>query len=428
MPGGAADNVCFVAHIQNMHLCASWIYVGTRVVDSSDASVAASDSPDGASHGERGLAGADRLLVEVTGQASVEDAIDWLADGLPLGRDCDARTLIGALAVTSCPSERAEAAARRLARGLASSRLDSADVLFNVDAVAPPSRYAASLERLAERCPTRGLDSLTAEVLIEVQRDDSFAIEALCAVAGISYKDLTGRLDGSAGHSEVGPMSQTQLRAAFKIIDTAVCGFATPHLPGGVQAQPLELLPLLEGISGWQEVERRRTEGVTYGTLLAQRALGGAWLAHRNRTSGSIPKVLAGQLCAELTSRGIRHLRSTAVGGDTAPSVLARLTESDKQVSVVALDAQGSAAIAVVFSAARDHGTARASAGRLLAMERSMDGVPIAVCIAGPGWSKRHETADLALGFAGFLYSDESLDDLVEEIARRVSAGEESGD
>ncbi len=369
-----------------------------------------------------------QLLQEITGQDSVEQAIDWLADGLPLARASDPRMLIRTIARISGPTERQEAAVRRLARELAASRMDSAEVLFGAECVPPPSHYEASLQRLADRCPTRGLDSLNASVLIEVQRDDPFAIEALCAVAGISYKDLTGRLDGSSGRLDVVPMSPGQIRAAFEIIDGAVTGSGARPLPGGLRVQPIELLPVLEGKCGWSEVERIRTDGVSYATLLAQRSVGGAWLAHRNRTSGSIPALLAGQLCAAFSECGIRHLRSTTMGGDTAPSALARLTESDKHVGVLALDAAGRLAFAVVFSAARDHGTARASASRLLAMDRRNRDLPIAVCIAGPGWAKRHETADLAVGFDGYLYSDESLDQLVDEIARRVSAGGESGD
>lgn len=399
---------------------------GRPVVDSPRAQSFAL-TPDGGA-GDNGDPDPEAFLCRVTRQDAIDDAIDWLADGLPLQEHCDPRSLIRAVARTSDRSARREAALRRLARELTTSSIDSAEFLFGIQELPPPSRYSESLHALATRCPSRGLDSISASVVIEAQRDDPFVIAALCAVAGISYKDLTGRIDGTTGRSDVVPMSPAQLRAAFAIIDAAVRGTGVALLEGALPAQPLELLPALEGTAGWAEVERLRLGGVPYGVMLAQRAFGGAWLAHRNRTSGNIPALLAGKLCAELEARGVGHLRSTAVGGDTSPSALARLTEADKQVGVIVLDAAANPVFAVIFSAARDHGTARASAGRLLAMERRKRELPIAVCIAGPGWAKRHETADLAVGFDGYLYSDESLDELVNEIARHVSVGEEGSD
>jgi hypothetical protein len=75
---------------------------------------------------------------------------------------------------------------------------------------------------------------------------------------------------------------------------------------------------------------------------------------------------------------------------------------------VVALSRTGTALFGVAFSIARDGGTARKNAGRLQTMvERAL--VPVAVVVAGPGWSLRNETAEMAAAFAGRVYSDRTI-------------------
>ena len=56
----------------------------------------------------------------------------------------------------------------------------------------------------------------------------------------------------------------------------------------------------------------------------------------------------------------------------------------------------------MIFSSARDGGTASKNAGRLRAMKRA-PGLPVAVVVAVPGWTVRNETADLAADFGGYL-------------------------
>ena len=69
------------------------------------------------------------------------------------------------------------------------------------------------------------------------------------------------------------------------------------------------------GVSGWDAVEALWVGGVPYQVLLTQRAVGGAWLAHRNRTSTKLAPLLADRLCQELQARHISFQRSTSLGG-----------------------------------------------------------------------------------------------------------------
>jgi hypothetical protein len=85
-------------------------------------------------------------------------------------------------------------------------------------------------------------------------------------------------------------------------------------------------------------------------------------------------------------------------------------------MGLIALDSDEHAGYGVLFSTARDSGTASKNASRLRAMKRA-DGLPIAVVVAGPGWAARNETAALAASFGGRLYSERSLDELANDIA-----------
>ena len=176
------------------------------------------------------------------------------------------------------------------------------------------------------------------------------------------------------------------------------------------------------GVSGWDAVEALWVGGVPYEVLLTQRAVGGAWLAHRNRTSTKLAPLLADRLCQELQARHISFQRSTSLGGSMKSSAMRRLSGCDNQLGLVAIHSdRPEPAFGVIFSSARDGGTASKNAGRLRAMKRA-PGLPVAVVVAGPGWTVRNETADLAADFGGYLYSERSIVQLADDMASAIHA------
>jgi hypothetical protein len=316
--------------------------------------------------------------------------------------------------------EYAERALRRLARAVAASDLDSANFLFETEAIVPASQFRATLDRLAAMCPDGRLETINASALIAAQRSDAFTLEALCYVAGLSYKELAERVPNLPSRAS-GPFGPTQLRRAFDVLDAIVRGTTTIDFPGAEPARPIELMPRVGlGRSGWNMVEELRAHGAPYEVLLSQRAAGGSWLAHRNRTSSKLAPMVADRLCRDLDERQVTYRRSTGVGGDTSPTDMSVISGCDKQMGLVILGPSGNAVFGVIFSTARDSGTASKSASRLRAMKRA-PGLPIAVVVAGPGWAARNETAALAMDFEGRLYSERSIAQLTAEIVSACS-------
>lgn len=162
-------------------------------------------------------------------------------------------------------------------------------------------------------------------------------------------------------------------------------------------------------------VENLRLHGVPYEILLSQRAAGGSWLAHRNRTSSKLAPLVADRLCRELDEHRVVYMRSRSIGGSTSPADMSLVSGCDKQLGLLIINHTKQAVFGVIFAIARDSGTASKSASQLRAMKRSPD-LPIAVVVAGPGWAARNETAALALDFEGRLYSEQSLARLTTEI------------
>ncbi len=357
-----------------------------------------------------------RVLLQATGCATIEEALSWLADDHPIEQGTDLHRLLRAVVLHGLDDPEGERALRRLARLVATSDLDSGTVLFDEDAIVPAARFRAALELLASRSPGGSLGSVTASAVIAAQRADPFTMEALCAVAGVSYKELAERVGDLPG-SAAGPFGPSQIRRAFAVFEAIVRGDVTTDVPGAVPTRPIELMPGkgVEG-GGWGAVEAFRTAGVPYEILLSQRAAGGAWLAHRNRTSSKLAPLLADRLCREFATRGISYLRSSSIGGTTTPREIVSVSGCDRQMGLIALDSDEHAGYGVLFSTARDSGTASKNASRLRAMKRA-DGLPIAVVVAGPGWAARNETAALAASFGGRLYSERSLDELANDIA-----------
>ncbi len=375
-------------------------------------------------HIATGLDAAGQLLLQATKQATVEDAVHWLAQGWRTS-DASPHELLRAL-LASAEYPESEAALQRLSRSVAKSDVSSARVLFDLDIVERPEQFRDALDRLASLCGDGSLRAVNARDVRAAQRKDSFTIEALCSVAGLSYRDLSDRVTNlpSNPRSDWAP---SQIQAAFEVLDAIVRGTEASDLPGATPARPLELLLGGTGTAatGWEAVEVRRSDGVPYEVLLAQRAAGGAWLAHRNRTSARVRQAVADQLARELETSGITFLRATGAGGPDAEKKLMEITGCGKQIGFAVLDPRGRAKYGIVLAVANDSGTARKSVRALAQMDKPSD-LPVAVLVSGPGWSIRNELADLARAFAGRIYGDVALSELVEDVTRTTNLTEGS--
>lgn len=370
---------------------------------------------------------AREILTAATGCEELSEAFAWISSNYALKVGTDSRLVLRALTRVATGSPDGRHAVQSLARQLSRSSLDSATILFRPDLIAPASRFRVALDRLAYHSPSHRLASVNASALIAAQRDEPFTIVALCSAAGLSYGDLTERVAGLPGDPS-GPWSTGQLRAAFALFDDVVRDQVTTSLPDTIPVRPFDLISGLgrsEGdASGWAAIEAEFTHGVPYEVLLAQRAAGGTWLAHRNATSSMLNHHVAAQVCNALVASRVPFRRSSLVGGDEPPSAIQALAKSDKQIGVVVLNPGGDPAAAVVFASARDSGTASKSAARLRAMKRDPE-LPIALVLTGRGWSARNETADLALDFGGRIYSELGLDDLAAELSALAGVLEE---
>ena len=365
-----------------------------------------------------------------TGRSTLEDALEWIADDRALTAGTDRHTLLRAIAALGERRGAALDAARHLARQVTASELDTAAVLLEPETITPADKFRSSLDLLARRSPDHSLARINASTVIAAHTEDSFVIEALCAVAGLSYGDLVSRVPSALPADPAGNWTPAQARAAFAVLDEIVRDQVKIGLPGAVATRPLELMPAVAGPlarSGWEAVEQMHRGGIPYDILLAQRAAGGAWLAHRNRTAGKIASSIADQLCLDLDQRGMRYRRATGIGGQVSPSVMRELSDAGRQLGLLALDGRDHPAYGVVFAVARDSGTASKSAARLRTMARG-GRVPIALLLAGAGWAARNETAELALDFEGRVFSDRAIGALVDEIQDVISRERHEGD
>ena len=242
------------------------------------------------------------------------------------------------------------------------------------------------------------------------------------ATDSLSFRDLKERLGDQIPNSATGRWRASAVQATFQVVDGIVRGTEDAAVPeGAVAMKPIELILNAKSAAGWREIERMRQAGVPYEYLLAQRTVGSAWGAHRNRTSSKLLQVVASQLCRHLDELGIGYRRSKSIGGIIRPSEIRRLSGCSAHVGLVILGRSNQPKFGVAFSIARDGGTARKNAGRLQATVRTA-GIPVALVVAGPGWSQRNETADLAAAFRGQVYSDRTVSALAHTIYENVRA------
>ncbi|GAA4561053.1 hypothetical protein GCM10023193_22780 [Planotetraspora kaengkrachanensis] len=307
------------------------------------------------------------------------------------------------------------------------SEMDPSSELLDIDTVTPPVFYRKALERLATFTHSGTLQDVNETAVYQAQTQDPWVIQTLCAVAGMTYKELRDRADGQLPNDPGRAWSVTQISAAFNVIDRVVRGTVKPRNPTAVARRPVEMLFADEiAPRGWDLIEQLRAEGAPYETLLAQRVVGTSWGAHRNSTSSKVQAQVTDELCRLLEEHEVPYRRlkrdkaarealaALAVARDQVLKESLNDTESvSAQVTVLAEPAGHTHAIAV--SVATDGGTANKSGGKLLQLPPKFR-VPVAVVLIGPGWAKRTESAELVHAFDGRTYTELTLDQLVRDM------------
>ncbi|SOC48551.1 hypothetical protein SAMN05660748_1247 [Blastococcus aggregatus] len=345
------------------------------------------------------------------------DALHWIAERRPLVGGIRSNALLTALvAAADAGLTGAGAALREASRAALSSTFDTSADLLATDTIVAPHRYDRALAEVAGCVTTGSLVDIAPEAVEAAQSANPDVVETLGLVAGLSWRDLRDRaaargvpLPGKA----TGPWKNRQIKTVFEIVDEVVTGRGQPQLLGAVASRPLELLLGLKG-TGWAAVEAFRTAQVTYGTLLAQRDVGSAWSAHRNRTNNEISRLMVMRLLEALDAAGVAYW-STDGNSPVAKTFLAGKAVKEGrtlgQLSVVTRDAGGRPRYAILIAVARDGGTARRSAATVLKLPGNLV-LPGVAVLLGTGWSERGESDDLIRAFEGRVYTERGLTDL----------------
>ena len=357
----------------------------------------------------------ESALLAATGRSELVDALAWIAEDRPLSQVDGATMLTAVVAAADLDIRGADAALRAAVRSALRSTLDTSADLVLTDSIVPPHRYQAALTNVARRTPSGTLSDITGAAVMAAQADDSLVMETLGLVAGLSWRDLQARSLArgvSLPGDSHGVWNPSQVLGAFRVIDDIVRAQVEPQLAGAVAARPLELL--LDGSTGWDVIDRLRVEGVTYGTLLAQRDVGSAWSAHRNRSNNEISRLMVRRVLSALDDHSV-DFWSTEGDEPVAKSYLAgRAGVAGKppgQLSVVTRGADGGAGLAILVAIARDGGTARKTAATLLQLPKKIS-VPAVLVLFGTGWADRSESDDLVRAYGGRLYTEQTLDGL----------------
>jgi hypothetical protein len=357
---------------------------------------------------------AESIILGAARRPTLVDSVAWIGDGHPLTAGTELSALLQALLLIGGGGASAEAAVRRIVQEASRSDFDSAAIILAPEWLPSLAELRRVLETLAQRSPDGTLRSLNAQTVLAAQRVESSTVQVLCLIAGMPYRDLRERADDIPSAAE-GPWDRESVARAFEVIDSVVRGDVTTEVEGALPMQPIELLLPLGRTSGWDDIQRFFEEGVPYETLLAQRAVGTGWGAHRNRTSSRVNYPFAAALASELDQRGIDYRLSTSVGGDAQPSALEELAGSGRQLGLAALSRDRRPVIGVVFSSARDGGTARANIGGLMGVADAR--IPVAAVLSGRGWAQRGETVQLARALEGRIYTAANLSTLADDIA-----------
>ena len=287
-------------------------------------------------------------------------------------------------------------------------------------------RYQAALANVARR--TRQEHSSTSQrtAVLAAQADDPLVIETLGLVAGLSWRDLQARSQARGlplpGDSE-GAWSPSQVteRLQGDRRHRVRSSRAPARRCRGRSARWSCSWTVL---TGWGEVEKLRTGGVSYGTLLAQRDVGSAWSAHRNRSNNEISRLMVRRVLSALDDADVGYW-SAEGDAAVAKSFLGRKAgvsgKPPGQLSVVTRGQDGAAGYAVLVAIARDGGTARKTAATLLQLPKRFT-VPAVLVLFGTGWADRGESDDLVRAYGGRLYTEHTLTDLAR-LAAAVGGG-----
>ena len=363
---------------------------------------------------------ATAVILAATGRGELDDALGWISEGRRLTTAVRTDQLLAALARLRQAS-RVATALRAVSRLALASAVDPSADLLAIDKVVRPTIYRAALDEVARYTATGSMAQITVEAAAFAQDRHPHVIAALGLVAGLSWRDLRDRTAAIGGvalpASPAGPWQHDQVASAFAVIDRIVRGLDAARLAGATPARPVELMYDSGEMTGWDSVARYIENGVPFEILLAQRAVGGAWLSHRQATTSQIPALIADEACAALDAVGLTYQRSTGSGGDTSKAGLRNLLAGEPgQVGVVVLDATGKASMAIAISVARDGGTARKNAGRLRTLPSQFT-VPASVLLVGPGWAERGETVELIEAFEGRVFTERTTMDLASVAA-----------
>lgn len=362
---------------------------------------------------------AQEVLVAATGQPDVDHAVAWLAEGRDIKHGSTWQWVLTALAVQPQHSV-LEAALRSVVSHSARSHLDSSADLLDLERVVTAEMHEMALATLTVHTVGHSLASLSPESIFAAQSDNAGVMTTLCEVAGLSYRDLGDRIRSAGGATPPGEpggsWSMAQVKAAWEILNRHVAGTLTSAVAGATPARALEHLQGVPGRTetGWALVARMHAHGVPYGTLLAQRGAGSAWLAHRNRTNGLLVGIVTDQIETTCASAGLEVLTQRGLGSNLWTTLLGH-GAGPLQLTIVrrSLEGEPEPVLAVTVANARDGGTVRKSVGQLAPLAAAVPQVPLAAVVVGPGWVERAgATAELARAFEGRVYTELQLDDL----------------
>ncbi|TWE12589.1 hypothetical protein [Rudaeicoccus suwonensis] len=357
----------------------------------------------------------ESVLLAATGRSDLIDALHWIAEGRSLLDVDSSSILVAVVAAADSGIQGADSALRTAVRSALRSSVDTSADLVLTDSIVPPHRYQAALANLARRTPSGTLSDITSATVMAAQAGDPQVIETLGLVAGLSWRDLQSRSQARGvplpGDSH-GVWNPSQVLGAFRVIDDVVRAQVKPQLAGAVAARPLELL--LDGASGWDAIEKLRAEGVSYGTLLAQRDVGSGWSAHRNRSNNEISRLMVRRVLGALYDHRVDYW-STEGSEPVARAFLGEQAgvsgKPPGQLSVVTRRRDDTAGLAVLVAIARDGGTARKTAATLLQLPQKIS-MPAVLVLFGTGWADRGESDDLVRAYGGRIYTERTLDAL----------------
>jgi hypothetical protein len=217
----------------------------------------------------------ERILLAATRRGTVAHALGWIAEGHALDDSVPLHAVVAAVLAAERAGADARDAVVAISQRVTRSRLDPATMLFDQELMPSARTLREALDVIASKCSTGSLSSVTATAVRNAQHSNSGVMEALCALAGLTFDELRDRIPDVALPSDVrGAWSTTQLNRGFEEIDSIVRGTTTPAAADAMSTRPVELVERVAGpdaAGGWDRIEALRTGGVPYEILLAQR-------------------------------------------------------------------------------------------------------------------------------------------------------------